>query len=140
MISLYILFYMLILDHISNFCCRAELLKMRRRSKCTSTEKPQSPVLLSLLIPRTYQLATYVNLWKMEKLQLVSQLLNALKIHQITQVVPKSSGVFTTAERSICHLPWTWEAHREKVIFSLKYHIKFLYLWDFSNTIGFFDI
>lgn len=100
--------------------------------------KTQSPVLLSLLIPRTYQLATYVNLWKMEKLQLVFQLLNALKIHQITQVVPKSSGVFTTAERSICHLPWTWEAHREKVIFSLKCHIKFLYLWDFSNTIGFF--
>lgn len=30
---------MLILDHISNFCCRAELLKMRRRSECASTEK-----------------------------------------------------------------------------------------------------
>lgn len=102
--------------------------------------KTQSPVLLSLLIPRTYQLAIYVNLWKMEKLQLVFQLLNALKIHQINQVVPKSSGVFTTAERSICHLPWTWEAHREKVIFLQTFHIKFLYLWDFSNTIGFFDI
>lgn len=34
---------MLILDHISNFCCRAELLKMRRRSKCTSTEKHSIP-------------------------------------------------------------------------------------------------
>lgn len=73
----------------------------------------------------------------MEKLQLVFQLLNALKIHQIIQVVPKSSGVFTTAERSICHLPWTWEAHREKVIFLQTFHIKFFIFEIFQIRLAF---